>query len=102
MTGGRSFTFRRVTALAWSTAPGGSIAGLIKVELYKDPAHTEPIGAPKFYIGSVTAPSQDKDPAEAAYSDARRIVDYGTEIDPAKLGIDTAKNKHDTIEPAAR
>lgn len=79
---GRTFTYRKISALGWSTDPDGSTAGIIKVEVFKDLQHTERIGKPKFYFGSVAEPCLDDDPGKAAYTDARRITEYGTEITP--------------------
>lgn len=79
---GRTFTYRKISSLGWSTSPDGSTAGIIKVEIFKDPQHTERIGEPQFYFGSVAKPCMDEDPGKAAYSDARKIVDHGTKITP--------------------
>lgn len=78
----RTFTYRKISSLGWSTDPDGSTAGIIKVEIFKDLRHTERIGKPKFYFGSVAKPCLDDDPGKAAYTDARRITEYGTEITP--------------------
>lgn len=99
MTGGRSFTFRKVSALAWSKIHKGGRAGIIKVELYEDMAHTEPIGKPRYYFGSVKAPAEDT--PESAYADAWEIITHGTEIDPAKIGVDAEAGGHGKIEEAA-
>lgn len=79
---GRTFTYRKISALGWSTDPDGSTAGIIKVEVFKDLQHTERIGKPQFYFGSVAEPCMDADPGKAAYTDARRITEYGTKITP--------------------
>lgn len=80
---GRTFTYRKISSLGWSTDPDGSTAGIIKVEIFKDPKHTQPIGKPQFYFGSVANPCLDNDPGKAAYTDARRITEYGTRITPS-------------------
>lgn len=76
---GRTFTYRKLTALGWSTAPDGSIAGIIKVEIFKDLEHTQPAGEPVFYIGSVAEPNMEE---KGAYYDARQITETGTKITP--------------------
>lgn len=76
---GRTFTYRKLTALGWSTALDGSIAGIIKVEIFKDQQHTQPAGEPVFYFGSVAEPNMEE---KGAYYDARQITETGTKITP--------------------
>ena len=86
----RTFTYRKISSLGWSTDPDGSTAGIIKVEIFKDLQHTERIGKPKFYFGSVANPVNDNDPGKAGDTDARRITEYGTEITP-KMAAEIAE-----------
>lgn len=86
----RTFTYRKISSLGWSTDPDGSTAGIIKVEIFKDLQHTERIGKPVFYFGSVAKPCLDDDPGKAAYTDARRITEFGTEI-TAKMATEIAE-----------
>lgn len=83
----RTFTYRKLTALAWSFDADGSAAGIIKVEIFKDLQHTERIGEPEFYFGSIAEPNRSD---KGAYYDARRIVELGTKITP-KIAEEIAK-----------
>lgn len=86
----RTFTYRKISSLGWSTDPDGSTAGIIKVEIFKDLQHTQRIGKPEYYFGSVAKPCLDDDPGRAAYTDARRIAEFGTKIDK-KLALEIAQ-----------
>ena len=76
---GRTITFRKLTAIAWTFDADGSAAGLIKVEVFKDAAHVEPLGKPEYYFGSIAEPNRSD---KGAYYDAKRIVEYGTKLTP--------------------
>lgn len=87
---GRTFTFRKLSSIGWSTSPDGSIAGIIKVEIFEDLQHTKRIGKPEFYFGSVEKPNLDSDPGKAAYADAIQITNHGTKITP-KMAAEIAE-----------